>query len=519
MQRALRSSLAAVLLLPSFAQEPITAKLNEHALFSRLGLVSLGDTGNNVRFLAEPPKRPSDTHNPAVEELFAPWLAAVDATFVASYVTPNTLERRGDVPEIGVVMLANGPSFSNAQRYETRPDHLSPKVMWLEHPGVIVGMWTERMQSVPADELRRPVIQRLIERTFVSYYKGSQGAPVERWVVEGVGGYLSACGPEETPADLRNPPADAGALERTLKFKSSPATESLVLPLAVLVENNEPGQREQVGGTRVREAGAKVDRAGIHQLWRDQASLWVHYFERGEGGRHLTGWRHYVAKVLHDNGSLEELASTLGTPVGELEEGFLQHLELLAGGEDLGGGALELSEGTILHPGLAPPAADADAILADALGRASLGELDGALSYLEAGMRVVRGADKGRVATERDRMRVVRETRGAFLADSIKNKRRLRWTTATGESVSAEVTGLADGLLTLGNNKADRASMPVEELSADDLARSLGSKVADHGPEWVGPYLLMLAGDKRWDRKLDADSAEGAALAAASELP
>ena len=292
-----------LLVAPALGQAPITAELAKHALFSRLKLASAGETGPRLRLLVEPPRRASTTHEAAATELFAPWMLAIDEVFQASYVTPNALERREGLPELGVILIANGTSFSNAQRYSTRHDHLASRCLYVGDPGVVVGQWNERMSRVPGHVLREPVLQRVVDGLFDSYYRGSSERMAERWVVEGVAGFLTAGDDETTPTDLTNPPVNAGALERTLAFAQEARTAALVLPLETLASNNADNMREQVVGSLGRDAGLSTSREDAHQLFRDQAALWVHFLERGEGGRHLTGWRHYVAKALHDNGS------------------------------------------------------------------------------------------------------------------------------------------------------------------------------------------------------------------------
>jgi hypothetical protein len=515
----------ALLLLPllaaSTSQEPITGKLSTHALFSRLALAPVGDCGPNLRLLVEAPRRPSETHVPRVEAMFAPWLAQLDQVFIASYITPAGLERRTDVPELGVVILSNISTLTNAKRYEEHPDYRSESCLYIEDPGVVVGLWNERMARVPVDVVRRPVIERVVEGLLASYYRGAGRLPKERWVVEGLAGYYAGNGAEAEPEDLVHPTASAGPLERTLAWLASPKTESLLLPLELIASSHEDNVREQVGRSRARLAGSDLTRPQVHQLFRDQATLWVHFMERGDGGRFLVAWHQYVAKVLHDSGSPEELALTLGLSLEELDHAFRLHLEVLAGGEEPtgSGGPVVVDEGPILHEGLALPAEDTESVLADALGRASRGKLELALAFTEAGLRSLRGDGRGAVAAERDRLRTVREARDTYLAALPGSKLRLRWTTTTGERASARVTALADGVLTLDENKYKVASVRVDELSAMDLANSMGSKAPKYGPAWVRPYLLMLAGEKRWDKKLDKNDPDGAALAAAADLP
>lgn len=508
----LRATALVLLSSPLLAQAPdqeaIEDRLAEHALFSRLELTRTGETGPHVALLVEAPRRPSDTHLAAVEELFAPWLARLDQVLVASYVTPNTLERE-DGSALGVVVCANTPTFRNVERYQETRDHLSARCPWIADPGVVVTLWNERMARVPAHEVREPLLRRVVARLLATYHRGEGDLPAERWVVEGLGGYLSACGEEATPDDLAHPPAHAGALARTLPRLAGEGPE-LVLPIEVLVASSDRRAR----GQAVLDAGASLPAEEIEQLFRDQAALWVHFLERGEGGRFLAGWRHYVAKVLHDNGSARELANTLGAGLEELNLGFRRHLEGLAGGAGRGG-PVTIDEGAVLHEGLVQPALEVEAVLADTLGRAALGDLEAALAFTEAGMRALGGEERGRVAAERDRLRDLRATRDAYLAALVEEKDRLRWTDAAGERHSARVTGREDGVLLLEEGER----RPVSSLGAEDLARSMGRDVAEYGPAWVDAYLDLLAGDERWDRGLDTGSPEGAALAADEALP
>lgn len=490
---------AALLAFPApLPQEPITAHLQGHALFSRLSLETIGETGPRVRLLVETPKRPSETHLPAAEAGFAPWVSALDTVFETSFVLPNKLERR-DQPELGVILLANGPSFSNATRYQTRHDELAGKCLYIEEPTLIVTLWNER---APVDKVREPVLTRMVDRLFDSYYKGAGKNVGERWLVEGVTGYWINGHPEATSDELFAPRVNPKALERTAAYLSDPRTAGLVLPFAKLMGARSVLDREKLVGPLASGAGVRLDSAGIQQLFRDQAALWVHYLERGDVGRHQQGFRHYVAKALHGNGSPLELEATVGTSLDKLDDGFRAHLEFLSGGGNEG--PVSIGEAAPLHPELWTPPETADEILAEALGRASIGRIEEALMFLEGGLRSTRGPDRDRIGNEIGRLRAVMEAREAYAQALVGDKRRVRWE-AGGESYSAQVSAYADGVMTLAKNKADRETFRLEEWGAPDLRRSMGSKLEEYAPAWVEGYLKMLSGDERWARDLADD--------------
>ena len=182
--------------------------------------------------------------------------------------------------------------------------------------------------------------------------------------------------------------------------------------------------------------------------------------------------------------------------------------------QDLLDGPWSVAEATF--PGLLLPARDPGARLSAALGCASSGDLEGALAYLDA--LLVAGAEGGeRFAAERARLAVLVATRDALLADLAGSNRRLRVTVGEKE-VPAKVESVADGRLHLASNAAGLEEVPIAELTPAVLRASLGRKVEDYGPEWVGPYLDLLAGHDDWaDGLKRADGEEAQALAAAAE--
>ncbi len=481
------------------AQTPIRPAIDRHALFSRLDLTESGETGPRVRLFVEAPRRADPQHVARATAAFAPWMAAIDTALRENYILPNKLERREELPELGVILLANGSSFANAARYQASPDRLSRTCLLIEDPLLIVGQWNEHLAKVPGPTLRRPILWRMTRALLDSYYHGPGEQLAEQWVVDGICGYLTAADETTLPEDLSDPPVDSGALERTLAFVRDPRGAGLLLPLPLLAGTHGASERLRIAAERAREAGVTLGRDAAERLWRDQATLWVHFFERGEGGRYRRDWQHYVAKSLHGNGSPTELTATLGTSLEELEAGFLAHLDFESGGGAGGSTPPRATGAPILHEEIYTPPEKASELLSEALGLAGGGDIEGGIELLESGLGWARGPERGTLARERDRLRSLRETRDAFLASLVGDRRRrLRWRESDGKSYSAPLLGWSEETLNLGKNKSGRESLPLRELRAGDLERSMGSHASDHGPPWIRAYLKLLSGDEHW---------------------
>ncbi len=504
------------LISPAIAQQPIDAALRQHALFRRPQLEE-APACLPFRLWIQPPRGASGDPVTTVGTLYSPWLAKLGEVFEAEYVTPNNLGRR-EARQHGVVIVTGVPTFRNAKRYESAPDPRSEQCIRIDDLGAIVGLWTERMPEEALRETRRLVLERAVEELLASHASDRGRLPTERWAVEGIAGYLAGPSTVGEPADLAHPPADPGALERTQAWLEA-GGPSMLMPLHELAGASSKNARLVLAARCSKAAGVTLTREQIPQLFRDQATLWVHFLQRGEGGRHRAAWRRYVAKVLAGNGSPEELAATLGLEPASLQGAFEAHLRIAGTTTASPGAALPPSAGAgpLVIPGLVPVVEDADGHLAEALGRAGRGDYEGASSYLEAA-RAMEATLQGRerLSEEQERLSVLLETRDRFLASLAGAERKLRIDTGE-EKVVARVEAYAGGVLRLRENKAGIETLAARELRPRDLARSMGSAAADHGPDWIVPYLGLLAGDRRWDRKLDASQGPGQALAAAAQ--
>lgn len=489
----------------------------EHALLKRLELEFVGDFGP-FRLFAEKPRRPDPEHRPRVEALYGPWLAALGKAFEREVLQPQSRELA--VSELPVVVLAGLPSFKNAARYEGTPHTHSNVVLYLEDVGALVTWWNRGIARVPEHELRTPVLYRAVEVLLAAHHTEGR-LPQPRWAVEGLAGYLSAHGPDSNARDLERPAPSSAAVALVEEGVADERwTSQLLLPLEELAYVDGDDVRIAMLRVRAARAGASLDREGALALWRGQEALWMHFLLQGAGGRWRRSARRFLGRCLGEDLGLGELAETLGvSDLSELDAGFLTHLKRLTGDETVAEATLGVEPGTVHRPQLDVVPADARTRLAMALGRATQGDLQGALQRLEAALEVERSGDPqaARLEAELERMRATLDAREALLrglAGPRANKLRV---TFDGKGVTVPVQSYSDGVLTLGKNDSGRRELPASEIPPLDLARALPKAKGLKPPSWVVPYLFLLGENERWDRKLRLDDEQGAALATAAQ--
>lgn len=517
--------LAAVATAPLSAapQEPLPSALRDHALLGRLSLHPAGDYTPFFLYLEEPPT-PDPEHLATVQALYGPWLQELGTLFLEEFVVPGSL-RLDEDPLLPVVVLSKGATFQNAKRYEEEPSHLSSRVLVLGAAGnaagtqwALVTQWDSSLSRVPDAQLRTPVLYRAVETLIAAHHRGVRRLPVESWVVEGLAGYLSGNEEGMEPDDLEKPPVPPGPMTRLKVHLEDPDRRAaLILSLEELATTHGSNQRFSLLRRRAASVDVELGLEEALQIVRDQAALWMHFLDRGDRGRRSEGLRRYVARVLRDEGSLAELAATFGVDdLAELDVAFSAHLDLLLGGGDVASAVPVVEEGQVFVEDLITGEHTTEERIAAALGRAARGNLTVALQRLEAALAGTETPEeRERLTAELERVRVALEARESFLASLVEDKRKLRLTVG-GESVVADVEAYEGGVATLRSNKAELASVAADELAAGDLARSMGNDASKHGPQWLAPYLLLLAEDPQWDRKLDVDDPAGAALAAAA---
>ncbi|MCP3914215.1 MAG: hypothetical protein GY711_01530 [bacterium] len=482
--------------------------LRTHALLGRLK-TEHGAECPPFLFVVERPRRDEPGRLEQVSETFAPWLQKLGEVFQREFVLYNKLEPLAKPDPLPVYLLASPAGMRNAVRYEKERGRFGERVIFLDEPGVLVTYFDANLARIPKNVLRHPLLVAAATRLIETNHRAEGAGPSETWMVRGLARYLASHGPETTPADMDDPPFDAEALKTLRPFLGDLDTRAtFVVPLAELVDARTADARKSLVRQRAMDASLPLPSfEDVEELLDAQSALWLHFLFRGRGSRYRAATQRYVAKVLHGKGGAAELAATLGAATTKLDAEFLSYIDNLAGGGVVAGAAPSVrrkreSEAAIVHGEVGVPIDTDEQFLAMALARARAGQVENAVMTLEDGLELLDTGDRDRLARELERLRAVSEARDKYLTDVAERRGKLRLE-RDGKRLTVQVAALEDGMLRLNDNDAGLTDLPVSRITALELARNMGKKAADYGPAWISAYALLLAGEKRWDKKLE----------------
>lgn len=502
---------AAGLAGPAAAQEGITLnelreQLAKHPFFGRLKY-GLGDaSGPFVVFLQHTDDAPPELL-PRISGLFGPWLAELWTILERDYLWPTGLPRNRKAGPYAVFIAGNDAVYKNIQRYCRKVGTHDDAAMFYPELDMIVTRYDARSDRPPTVEDRFALLSEVVHEVLRSYYQGEGDRAPEAWYVEGLATYRASHTGDD-PSILAEPPPPADALAVLGPLAADDERwRAAVLPLAELTKIEDGRQRLAIFRTHAMEVGASMPGTDeVESAFQAQAAMWMHFLDRGEGGRYRSGVRRYLERVLTHTGGPDALGESLGLDdLGVLDEPFRAWVRLLAGGGEVP--PLSPDAVAVTTPALLVEPEAARTYLALALQRARAGRLADAIARIEAGL-AANGDDPlaARMQRELERVRTLQATRDSFLASLVGSKTRLRADLPQGK-LSATVDGLEDGVLQLGRNKLDLETLSVEAIPAVDLADTMDFRVAEHGPAWVGPYGQLLGGESRWDRDLEESDA------------
>ena len=477
--------------------------LLSHALLSRLSLQEQAG-GVEFRVLFEPPERPDPDRAARLEALFTSWLPALAERCRVDVVEPCKLAARDDAPRPALVILSRSATFENARRYASpRPESGARVATWSE-PAAVVTWWDQPLERLARHELRWPVLAGAAALWLSRYdHRASERRGEQRWLLEGLAGYVAAHGDGALPRDLAAHELCAPALARIAETLSDPTRLSAaLLPLALLVGTDAPDARAAVAAERASQAGFELGPAGGDAYFGEQAALWAHFLLHAEDERCRAGFLSYATQLL---GGLEVGAPKLRQALGvieldELDARFAAHVRALAAEH----AARPAADPSLPHAALLPAARTDRQRAVAALTEVVSGALERSLAELDRAL--AEGADpEGLVAHERARLAALLEARDGFAQGLPGAGVRLRLT-LDGKPAGVEVVRIEDGELVFKKARAGVERIAIGAIPFGDLARSMAPLGA--APQTVATFLA-LAGDARWAEGLTEECAAG----------
>lgn len=501
--RLLALALVTSIVLPAPAQPRDGAdELLSNALLMRLRLQETATEGE-FRVLLEPTVDPDPDHATRMEALFTSWLPALAERCRLDVVEPAKLGLRDGAPRPALVILSRSATFENARRYATlRPPTGATVVTWAD-PAAVVTWWDRPLERLPRHELRWAVLARAAALLLSRYdQRPPERRGEQRWLLEGLAGYVAAHGDGALPRDLAAHELCPAALAHIAEPLGDPARlAAALLPLEVLLATDVPEKRQAVAAERASQAGFELGPAGGDAYFAEQAALWAHFLLQAEDGRWREGLLSYATQLL---GGLEVGAPKLRAALGvidlaELDAPFAAHLRALAAEK----AARPPADPSLPHAALLPGARTDRQRAVAALAAVASGALERALAELDRALS--EGADpQGLVAHERARIAVLVEARDSFAQGLPGAGVRLRLT-LEGKPAGVEVVRIEDGELVFKKARAGVERIAIAAIPFGDLARSM--KPLGVAPATVAAFLA-LAGDPQWSDGLPQECVE-----------
>ena len=508
------------LLSPAVQEEPATAELAEKiAGHAFLGRSKYEVDTERVPFVVwiEKPRGEAPGHVETVGRVHAKALGAMGAAIDRVLVEPAKLKlAEGRDGLQNVFVFSSQAAYVNGARYGDPKGRNAPFATTIPDLDLVVGYLDPELgeEEGALFALLQESAMRLLEDRI-----GGSKALKDRWLLEGLASYFANAASRGMSDASLVPPGEQ-ALHLIRELSSDPETqEARLLPVDKLLEAVDERILLYIYRTRASESLTRPPNVlEVHEAYRAQSAMFVHFLMHGQGSRYRDGLRKYATRAFAGEGSPDALKSALGIDdLNALDKQFQEFLDLVAGGgssDSLSTSMARALEATATnHPSVLPQPASPGEWLAYALGRARQGALGSALNALEAGIGSAAGDELARLEREKARLTALRDARDAYLASLVGTKTRLRLE-LEGEKLTSVVTGIAEGTIQFGKNKYGVETLPVDALRPGDIASNLGRKAAEFGAAWIPSYAQLLEGEKRWDKDLDAESEDGKALAA-----
>jgi len=465
----------------------------------------------------------------AFVEAHAPWLAELARLWEAEYALPLKLEKPARTATLPVYVLRTQESY--VQHFAARPSlaPYTPYVRFDAQSGVLVTFGGGQ-QTKDRAFLRRALLHCAVEQLLAAW-SSDPAAGWQPWLGLGLAQYLSAHRGLE-PAALAAHPLDRDALKTLGNLvRLQDGLDVFLPPLDELVAF--PDLAAGLAHLRARSGGAKPQPNDGHEYapWylQAQAGQLVWFLHQGESGKYRTALLEVLDRALRGQRGPEVFRTAFGAELAPLEGSFRRWLQPALWNETglnlpippeprrLTPAASVSGPRTVDTSVLTPDGHDPENLFALALVQARAGAVEAAAARLRAAQGGFEPELGARVERELARLDAFAERRRAFFAALAAPGARKLELGEGAERVLAQVTGVDERAVRLGENKRGLSELVLEELDPLALTEAMRDKKYAFDPGASAGYAFALCQDERWKKVLPAADASLAELRADAE--
>ncbi|MFN0006458.1 MAG: hypothetical protein ACKVXR_01015 [Planctomycetota bacterium] len=501
-------------------------QLARSSYFSKVKLGGERAAGPWTIFVEEVFKGRADPSD-QIAGLHGPWLEKLAQIFDTEIVRKLDLSRRPDYGGLAVVVLDGARTFgeyldSHALFYMSRE-----RAVYDPRLRIVVTYDDPSEKDVEPKERALAVMQMGFRALLHAHFTGPGQLVPEEWICAGLASYLCWT-PGSTPASLDRRTTPDHVYQSIAALLADPRQRETVLysledlPQVHSYESilEFAKKRAEGGDVDLEEAFSKAYLAFFYE-----AAAWTQFLYEGHDAKYRPCFERYLRRALAGEGNAAAMRESFKEAALErVEKEFWEWTVERCRKIDpkLSFDAAFLSdltkqydrirtasdEASFQPSALALAPHELEAHRGRALARARRGDLDGALVSLKqiqtAGSSPVEG-----IAGDLTRLSGAIALRNALLERL--PEQRIGFELKGRKYANLKVEKVEGGILSFASNKQGIDRLPVAELPFPELVKLSSKKEwQDTGPDWARAYLLLLAGDANWSKKLGKDAASGA---------
>lgn len=485
------------------------------------------DSALPLYFVIQRPKKDSPAYYDRIVAYYRPWAEQVLEVFEDEYAKPLELTLRDDRRVFGLAVLPTQGDYNNyANRMKDRG------LYWARahyDPSMRAAVTYEprgASSDGTAEERRHALMHELVHELVDAYslHGGSANLP-RPWIGEGFAEYLSSGTQAGEPESVRAHTLDTEARDQIATLLRTPGVrDAYFLPLVDMLFTSSYRDLQ----LRVYKRCRGVDYSGslALSLFYRQSYLLVYFLQHGKNGEYRDRFNDYFKACLSGDSSKRVFRKAFeGVDLDELQAEFIAWIEptaknwtppvmkadvtAIAGGA---GASDAEAEPTFDPEGLRPDLADPDVAPTLAVCEAREGKARDALARLGS-IDVPEGDAEMqlRIASEKERLQAWIDVRRRFLEHLQATGKKLV-IDHDGQKLLAEVIGIEEGAVRLGENRLKVERLPLEELDPLELAQLMGQTKFGFEENRARLYMYVLRDDPHWPKLLDKESGQDAAL-------
>lgn len=515
----------------------LETRMARHKFFSKVTF-AFDASAPPFLLLVQKPSFDDPNYATSIVQLFTPYLTKLAASFDKHVVQPTGAKRRPECPLTPIVVLASPGDFENYYRLGGVHTTLTRGAEYDEKLDLVIVA----VNSFDKPKATPNVIHPLLREALLAMLRAHASTPSadieSMWLREGLAGAFSW--PRAGKAEALDDPAPRKEdLKLLVETCHQPAGRKWYLhPVGSLASISAwPGLYTRAFGATTPK-GASTSK--LAEVFMAQSALWIHYLAIAGPVVHRDRFRAYLEAAMTGGSGTDALAfAFVDTKLSLLDQEFWswvydEHARQLPDApldrNDLAGlfapepkpsvdpadpassgaaAAAQTQEPPFDPATLALGEVDFESRHGLALQLALSGDFTAARTLLEEIAKAGPPApDDGRIARDLHRVNAAIALRDGLVNTLIAKGGRLA-IEIDGKKVNAPVVSVKDGSIVFGENGFGAKSLPLSALNPLELVRQTEKKEFQAAaPPWTRAWLLLLAGDPKWERNLKTDSPE-----------